>query len=186
MSWLLLALVVAAIVSVLRGGKFSNVAEIRVRAWWLLVVGLAMQLAGNFLSDNQAALAVGLVLTSYALLLVVVIVNRNAAGLWIAGFGVLMNLLVIALNGAMPVLSEAIKIAGGNAGLAFDAKHELLDATTKLPFLGDVIPIPGSVISLGDVFLSIGLAVFVEDQLRTPPALFSRGARAVPGSAAEL
>ncbi|HEX9854086.1 MAG TPA: DUF5317 domain-containing protein [Acidimicrobiia bacterium] len=186
MSWLVLALVVAAIVSVLRGGKFSNVGAIRVRAWWLLVIGLAMQLAGNFLSEDQSGIAVGLMLTSYALLLIVVLANRNAAGLWIAGFGVTMNLVVIAVNGAMPVLSEAIEIAGGNPGLPFDAKHELLDASTRLPFLADVIPIPGSVISLGDVFLSIGLAVFVEDQLRTPPALFSRGARAVPGSAAEL
>ena len=59
----------------------------------------------------------------------------------------------------MPVLPEAVELAGGDAAslTAFSAKHVLLDATTRFPFLADIIPLPGSVISLGDVFFAIGL-----------------------------
>ena len=56
---------------------------------------------------------------------------------------------------------------------------------TLLPFLGDVIPLPASVISIGDVFLAIGIGVFVEDRMRQPIPLFARGAHGTPGSAAQ-
>jgi hypothetical protein len=61
----------------------------------------------------------------------------------------------------------------------------LLDGSSKLPFLADIVPMPGSVISLGDVLLAVGLGVFVEDQLRQPIRLFRRGAQGLPGSAAD-
>ena len=51
--------------------------------------------------------------------------------------------------------------------------------------LADVIPLPGSVISLGDVFLAVGLGAFIEDQLKQPLRLFRHRVQGVPGSAAE-
>lgn len=183
---MLLVLVGAVAVALVRGGKLSSFTELRVIGWWLLLPGFGLQLAANFVSDERSGLAVGMVLASFVLLLVVVYLNRAGAGMWIAGVGILMNFTVISINGAMPVLAEAIEIAGGSTTVAFDAKHEFLDEATRLPFLADVIPIPGSVISLGDVFLAVGIAVFVENGLRRAPPLFRHGAHAVPGSAAEV
>ncbi len=40
-------------------------------------------------------------------------------------------------------------------------------------------------ISLGDVFLAVGLAVFVEEQMRVRPRLFRHGVHGQAGSAAE-
>jgi hypothetical protein len=118
--------------------------------------------------------------------LVFVWLNREASGIWIAGIGVLMNFTVIAVNGGMPVLPEAAAIAGGEAGdLVLSAKHVLLTDATHLPFLADIIPLPGAVVSLGDVFLAIGVAVFLEDQMRQPLTLFAHRVTGIPGSAVD-
>ena len=184
MLWLFAVIGISVAVSLLRGGKLSNVAEIYARGWWLLFLGLGMQTAANFIDAKN--LAVSLVLLSYLPLLIVVLLNQRLPGMWIAGIGILMNLTVIALNNGMPVLPEAVHLAGGEIGkLHLDAKHVLLDGSSKLPFLADIVPMPGSVISLGDVLLAVGLGVFVEDQLRQPIRLFRRGAQGLPGSAAD-
>ena len=130
-------------------------------------------------------LAIALLLSSYVFLLLVVWLNRAEPGLWIASIGILMNFTVIALNQGMPVLPEAIEVAGGSADIVLDAKHVLLDESTRLAFLGDVIPLPRNVISLGDVFLAIGLSMFLEDQLRQPVRLFRHRVQGAPGSAAD-
>ncbi len=111
--------------------------------------------------------------------------NRNAPGMWIAGIGILMNFLVIAVNRGMPVLPASVEIAGGDPALVTSGKHVVLDSSTHLAFLGDIIPLPGAVISLGDVFLAIGLGLFVEEQMRRRPRLFRHGIHGEAGSAAE-
>lgn len=185
MLWVALVLVVAMAVGAARGGKLGSLTEIRVRAWLLLVLALAVQTAAGFVPLERRNLAVVLVLASFLPLLAFVWLNRSAAGMWIAAIGVLMNFSVIAINGGMPVLPEAVVLAGGNPDLVLGPKHVILDITTSLPFLGDIIPLPGSVVSLGDVFLVIGIGVFIEDQMRRPRRLFARGVQATPGSAAD-
>jgi hypothetical protein len=95
-----------------------------------------------------------------------------------------MNFSVIAINGGMPVLLEAVQVAGGSGIPDLGARHVLMTEATRLPFLADVIPLPANVISMGDVFLAIGIGVFVEDRMRQPIPLFARGIPSTPGSAA--
>jgi hypothetical protein len=38
---------------------------------------------------------------------------------------------------------------------------------------------------MGDVFLAIGVGVFLEDQVRRPVRLFAHGVEGTPGSAAD-
>jgi hypothetical protein len=195
MLFLVVVLVVSVVVSLFRGGKLANLPDIYARGWWLLILAFGLQISANWLGDDQKDLAVGLVLISYVLLLGVIALNRNAPGIWIAGIGILMNLIVIAVNGGMPVLPEAVELAGGDASslTALEAKHVVLDASTRLPFLADIIPIPGidvlrlagNVISLGDVFFAIGLGAFIEDQMQQPLRLFRHRVQGIPGSAAE-
>ena len=192
MTWvdpIVLVLVVAIAVSVARGGRLANLTEIRLRVWWLLFLGLGMQIVANQLPDGADELAVGLILGSYLPLLLVVALNRSEPGMWIAAIGILMNFTVIAANGGMPVSGEAAVLAGAESPeLILDAKHGQLDTDSRLVFLADVIPVPvlRQVISLGDVFLALGLAVFLEAQLRRPIHWFRHGGRGTPGSATEL
>jgi len=184
-TWLFAVIVVSIVVSLFRGGKLTNLSEIYARGWWLLFVGFGMQYAASFVPRDKASIAVILVLASYVPLLLVVILNQRMPGMWISGIGVLMNFVVIAMNQGMPVLPEAIALAGGNPTMVLDAKYVLLNSGSRLPFLADIIPVPKSVISLGDVLLAVGLGVFIEDQLQQPLRLFRHRVQGLPGSAAD-
>lgn len=196
MLWLALVLLLALAVSVLRGGRLSNLADIELRAWWLLIPAILLQGGTVLLPDSEAAETVGvvMVLSSFGLLMILVILNRGKTGMWLAGLGVLMNFTVIALNGGMPVLTEAAEVASGftltDPDVSGSFKHVVLDETTRLTFFADVIPLRlagwGQVISLGDVFLALGLARFLEYELRRPRRFFRRGASAQAGSASDI
>ncbi len=187
---ILVVLVLAAVVGLARGGKLSNLADASITAWWLLPIGLAMQVAANLLprpDEGVNALAVTLLLGSYVPLLVVVVLNRRSPGMWLAAVGILMNFSVIAANQGMPVSVEAAVLAGAETtNLDLDAKHRILDGDSLLPFLADVIPLRTlrQVVSLGDVFLAVGLGQFLEAEMRRPVRYFRHGGRGTPGSAA--
>ncbi len=193
MLWLAIVLFAALAISMLRGGRLVNLGDIELRAWWLLVLGFFLQAGTRFLPAEPWSETVGLVmiLVSFVLLMFLVILNRSSPGMWLAGLGVLMNFTVIALNGGMPVLAGAAEVASGftvsEPDLSGTYKHVLLDEDSSLTFLADVIPLRigviGEVISLGDIFLALGLGVFLEHELRRPRRWFRRGASAQAGSA---
>jgi hypothetical protein len=193
MLWLAIVIFIALAISVLRGGRLVNLGDIELRAWWLLFLALALQFGTGFLPNEEswAWLGVTMVLVSFALIMVMVVLNRSKPGMGITALGVLMNFVVIAANGGMPVLAGAAEVASGftveTPDLSGTFKHVPLDETSHLTFFADVIPLRlvgiGEVISLGDIFLALGLGVFLEHELRRPRRYFKRGAQAQPGSA---
>ncbi len=101
--------------------------------------------------------------------------NRHLKSLYLVVLGLGLNTMVIVANsGHMPVSLSALKRAGVEGWedilkTRSDAVHSLLDEYTRLPFLGDVIPLPplGKAVSLGDLFILAGIAgVVVEGALR--------------------
>ncbi|WP_152560829.1 DUF5317 domain-containing protein [Thermus caliditerrae] len=101
--------------------------------------------------------------------------NRHLKSLYLVVLGLGLNTMVIVANGGhMPVSLSALKRAGVEGWEDIlktrgDAVHGLLDEDTRLPFLGDVIPLPplGKAVSLGDLFILAGIAgVVVEGALR--------------------
>lgn len=191
MLWLALVLFIALVIAVLRGGRLVNLGDIELKGWWLLFIALGLQAGTNWLPEGSLNLGVAMMLTSYVLLLIMVWLNRSKSGMWIAGIGVLANLIVIAINGGMPVLAGAAEVASGftisEPDLSGSFKHILLDESSRLTFFADVIPIRlagiGEVISLGDIFLALGLGMFLEHELRRPRRYFRRGAQAESGTA---
>ena len=184
MAWLAIVLAVSILMALLRGGRFLNLSEIKLRAWPLLLVGFGLQIVADRLPADRSwshDAAVTLIIVSFIPLIWLAWLNRHEAGMWLVGVGVFMNFTVIALNGGMPVLPEAASIGLGRdiTAVDFDAlsKHVLMDDSTTLAFLGDVIPVRiiRNVISIGDVFLAVGLGVFVEDQMRRPVRWFKHG-----------
>ena len=100
--------------------------------------------------------------------------NRHLRSLWLAAFGLALNTVVIWANGGqMPVSAGALKAAGLEDFLHFmetssDAVHSLINESTRLWFLGDVIPLPWfkKVISPGDAFLILALLLFFPEATR--------------------
>ena len=193
MLWLAIVIFLALAIAVMRGGRLVNLGDIELNTWWLLFIALGLQIGTGFLPKEPWSEWAGLtrVLVSFFLLMILVLLNRSAPGMWIAGIGVLMNFVVIAVNGGMPVLAGAAEVASGftvsDPDLSGTFKHVLLDDSSRLTFFADVIPLRligiGEVISLGDIFLALGLGVFLEHELRRPRRYFKHGAQAQPGSA---
>lgn len=180
---LTLAVIVAALaVSLLRGGRLRRLAHAPIRHSWLLATGIALQVGVDVTAARGIAPGslgtVGLV-SSQLLVVGWVVVNRYRPGMPLILLGLLMNLAVIAANGAMPVDPDAIAAAGGSAAVPPLGKHELLTEATRLPFLADIfgIPLLRTVVSAGDVVLAAGLVPLVHDLMTYRPPHERRGGR---------
>ncbi len=190
MIWVALVIALAVTVGLVRGGTVSHLAEAELRAWPLFFLGVGLQLGAIYLPDDRSwsnDVGVGLLLASFVVLLTGIFFNRTRPGMWVAALGIAMNFLVIAANGGMPVSPEAAVLAGAEStDLVLDAKHVVLESDSAFAFLADVIPVRPlrQVISLGDVFLGLGIGIFIEAQLRRPTRLFRHESSSAPGSAA--
>lgn len=165
MMLVLIVIGLAVCVGFVAGGSLRPFEHLKVRWWGVALAGLAVQ--GVALADIGPPAGSALLLGSYGLLVVFAWVNRRLPALWLAIVGLVLNILVIAANGGMPVSASALEIAGARAeGLVGDdtAKHHLMGPEDRLTPLGDVIGIPppiGAVISIGDVLLYAGVAILV-------------------------
>lgn len=131
---------------------------------WLAVAAIILQTATlRWGSDKQVAL--GLV-TSQSLLLVVVWFNRSLPGMSVLGVGLLLNLLVIVLNGGlMPITPEmvgSLGISEWQPGQRLGATKDIVlpVANTRLWVLSDRfflrLPSYSVAYSIGDVLIAAG------------------------------
>jgi Family of unknown function (DUF5317) len=169
----LLAAGLAILAGVMRGGTLRNLSEVQVRALAILWVGVMVQIAFDIWNPEWLGPGGGLaaLLASNVLIAAFFWLNRELPGAVLAAIGFLFNVIVIALNGAMPVSRWAAEVAGAGDTLPVGLKHEWSGNDTILPWLADVIPVPfGSVVSVGDLVLGAGIAWFVySSTLRTNP-----------------
>ena len=108
---------------------------------------------------------------AFAILLVALWINRTYPGLSLAFLGVLSNGIVILVNGGyMPIWGPTLTAAGLTPADVTRSFHVVVDGGAsdfigRLLILGDVFPVPISFIqnvySLGDLFLTLGLAFFL-------------------------
>jgi len=167
-------LLCALVLGVVCGGRLGNLAHLRLRHGWLVVVALALQVTGAVVGGPlyPLGLASSVVFLSWFLAN-----NRGVRGTGLVAAGLLGNAVVVGLNGAMPVSAHA----SGRAGVSTqelvagtDPRHELADGSTRLWVLGDVIPVllPGrpEIVSPGDVLVAAGLGqlVFLGVRRRQP------------------
>lgn len=163
---LVLALVIAAaILGLLRGGSLDQLATTKFRWVPLLFVALVVQLGfdlwdPDWLSDTGD---IAVLVATQAVVALFLGLNWKLPGMALAAFGFALNVLVIGANGAMPISDEAAEAAGLKDFDEFGIKHERLDDDTALPWLADVIPLPGTgkIISAGDIFLAAGIGWLV-------------------------
>ncbi|MCA1726265.1 MAG: DUF5317 domain-containing protein, partial [Actinobacteria bacterium] len=153
-----LFLIVAFGIGLLMKGKFSNLAELRLRYWGLAFLGLALQ-AAPYPSSWGKDFPVAALLLSFVLLFAFALANIREAGFILILAGGLANFIVIAANWGMPVAREAL-VASDQPGplrqleRAEATKHHLASDDDHLLFLADVIPIPDPIhlaVSVGDV-----------------------------------
>jgi len=173
---LTLGIFVGLFLGLAAGGSLTNLASIRLRWIWALslavIVRFLTEAALSAGVDVVETLRVPLLAASFAILLAGLWVNRSFPGLSIAFVGILSNAIVILVNdGYMPIWAPSLALAGFTPDDVRSAIHTILPATLDASFLlnlgpfADVIPIPFPIIrnvaSVGDVFLTVGLAFFL-------------------------
>jgi hypothetical protein len=184
MKLVAIGLALGVAVGYLRGGRLSQLSELKPRYAPLALVGLLLQLV-----NPPGLWPLVLLIVSFVLLTAFTLANIRIAGFAAILAGVVMNFAVIAINGGMPVARGAIIASGQEGTLApllehRGAKHHLAGPGDRLLFFGDVIAMPApvrQVISIGDLFTYGGVAVVIAGSMRRRRSL-------VPGfpSAAEV
>lgn len=162
--FVLLVIAIAVVASLLRGGRFHRLAKAPLQHVWLLFVGAGLQVAADVLVivevlEATSALSYALLVSSQLIIVVWLVGNWQLPGLVLVAMGLLLNAIVMAANGAMPVDPDAIAALGRDSSELVRGKHMLMDDDTRLPWLADIWAVPPirSIISVGDVVLAAGL-----------------------------
>jgi hypothetical protein len=185
----LIVIGLALVIGLLAGGSLRPFQSLQVHWWGAALIGLALQ-GLPVTSGLGDWVEPAVLVASYSLLLAFAFVNRRLPALWLVIAGLAMNLVVIGVNGGMPVSARALELAGGRPDrLAGEGtlKHHLMGPADRLTPLGDVIGIPppvGAVISIGDAVLYVGVGALLvavmlgrSGENRRPPARWFRAYR---------
>jgi hypothetical protein len=170
---LLVCVVVGAVlIGWVTGGSFDRLALVPLRGWRFVIaaaVAFALGAAFSSVGGRGATVAIVAGATASAVCLLAVLV-RNAAveGVPLLATGLLLNTVVVIANGAMPVSLYAEARAGISANSLFDANdavHEIAGSQTRLPHLGDVVPVPlplhPETVSVGDILIVAGVGLLI-------------------------
>jgi hypothetical protein len=178
----LTALLIGILVGFLLKGNIKNIDVEKIKAPYLAVIAFSIEFI-LFTLVRKGLLSSGnityiLYLTQYILILLFIYKNRKDYSFLVIGIGIILNALAIFLNGgAMPVSPEAMVKAGIISSInevketmaSSEGLYIIQNSNTLLPFLGDVIPLKHFrhyVISIGDIFISIGLIWYIIKEMK--------------------
>ena len=170
--FMLYAILIGLLAGRLLGGNLVNLGTLRIHWAPLAVVGLLTQVV-LFLgpvSERVGGLGVPVYVGSTAMVLAVVLRNLRVPGLILVAAGALSNLVAIVANGGyMPTSAAALAFLGKtvNPGYSNSAVIEspLLAPLTDIFALPPFLPF-ANVFSIGDVLISIGMAVVIASAMR--------------------
>src|SRR5688500_2141232 len=166
-------LVLGIAVGTVRGGRLSQLSELKPRYAPLACAGRVPQLV-----TPPGPSPLVFLISSFLLLTAFALANIRIFGFAAILAGVVLNFAVIAINGGMPVAREAIIASGQEGTLAPlleqpGVKHHLAGPNDRMLFLGDVIAVPapvGQVISVGDLVTYGGMALVIAGSMRRRPS----------------
>ncbi|MBC2722790.1 DUF5317 domain-containing protein [Desulfosporosinus sp.] len=165
------ALIFALVISMLLGGKITRLGQLVLQGAWLVPVALLIQSGLYWSAVREIGLTPSWLIQSfgtgsYFLLLIFTWRNRTCPGMiWIA-LGILLNTIVIGINGGvMPVDPLFLPEESRNALLGGQGTHGLMTPMTRLSFLADrfYLNILGfkQVFSVGDILIDIGIFLLI-------------------------
>jgi hypothetical protein len=171
-------IVLAALVVVVTRGSFRRLGQIELRAVWLLLLALAIQVVLEFVTFPKARIddvGFGLLMLSFALIMTFCILNVNVRtiGFAIIAVGVGLNMLVIGLNQGMPTKDEVHVRNGHEVHVPIErtVKHRPQESDDKLVFLSDQLTVPGIPnvqYSIGDIVIALGIVYVCFEASRRP------------------
>ena len=191
--FILYAIPLGLLIGLLRGGRLGNLADLRFEWGWLVIAGLAAQVA--LFSEPVGRLVGGaapiLYVASTALVLAAVLRNRRLPGLKLVALGAISNLVAIVANGGyMPADPGALALAGMDP--ATEYSNSIVTNRPVLAPLTDIFGMPdwmpfANVFSIGDVLIGAGIVVAIAAGMARQPAderaagPLTKGPTPVPG-----
>jgi Family of unknown function (DUF5317) len=170
---LVVVLLVALVVGRWLGGRLDRLAGLPFRSLRLLLSAAVVQL-GGFLVSNVLPVAWPVALAVSAVFIGVFLArNYHIMGVPLAASAMMLNALVVVVNGAMPVSLHAATRAGIPAeqlDVDQNPRKEAATGDTLLPWLGRVVPVAlpvhREVATPGDLLLAAGLGLLVVSGMR--------------------
>jgi Family of unknown function (DUF5317) len=166
---------VGLVVGKLLGGRFVALGDTKIAATWLVFVAIGLQMVAfpwSFLPwTTPTSLARAIWLVSFALLVLMLVLNRALRGTMIIAGGLACNLVaVVANHGLMPVLPGALRVAGTHYHVH---NNSIQVVQPHLGFLVDRWGAPqwlplANVFSVGDVLIAAGTIVAIAAAMRAP------------------
>lgn len=173
MGLLVCVAVGALVVGWISRGSLDGLSRLPLHGWRFVLGALAAVLIGSAIANAGGAVGsiarVAGPVVAAVCLLALLFRNRAIEGVPLLAAGLILNAVVIAANGAMPVSLYAESRAGMTNEALFrvdDATHEVADSQTHLRALGDVVPVPlpahPETVSVGDLLIvsGVGLLIF--------------------------
>ena len=181
-------LVLGLAIGFARSGSLANLSTLPLKAVWLVFAGLVLQLLIFPTPWFDPLIQTGTEyfhFVSYGLIALFFIVNWRIWTLWLMAAGMVLNGLVITVNGGyMPASAAALEAAGKieaaeqlrNVVDHIHANTVLMSENTQLNFLGDWLYVPAWVplanaFSLGDLVLMVGIAWLIQSAMCKPDSL---------------
>lgn len=168
-------LALGILIGLIRGGKISNMMQVKIRYPWLVFLSILTEYGLIVLMRVSTVITQPIVFASvcaqYLLLLLFLWMNRYIPYTWLVGTGSLLNFLVIMLNrGAMPLSKAALAmdVNSKNLGYLADGRmltYHIVNENTLLAFLGDIIYLPApfkAFLSIGDIILFAGILLLLQ------------------------
>lgn len=163
------------LIALLKKGSINRLSETNFKVSSLIIFCLLLQFfvvyAGDYIPFINNTFPYWIIL-SYLLLSFAAFLNRHLDGFKFFLLGLLLNAIVIIVNGGrMPVSAKALETIGMSEDIQVLAdgfkKHELVQDQTVLTFLADIIPLKSPfvlmsiVVSIGDIIMTIGICWFI-------------------------
>ncbi|MCT4592711.1 MAG: DUF5317 domain-containing protein [Anaeromicrobium sp.] len=167
------------IIGKLRGGRLWSIGRIKMKMWPLIIVALLIQFLSMFIGSYSwsSHIVPYAYIVSLGLILVFLIFNFHKKSLWIIFAGIFLNMLALILHkNAMPIAMDLVKNTNygqsiseiNNNNLINYISFEKIEGFSK--YLGRFIFIKRpyicpSIMSIGDILVSIGVLVFTQSQM---------------------
>lgn len=175
------AVIISLFVGGFRGGRLTNMMDMNIRGWYLILLSLVLSLSPIFLRnfDSIGNTPIYLMFFSMIVLVIVLILNLDKKGVWLILLGSLFNIGIMVFHGfKMPVVMGGLESAGLtslfegiNDGTIIN--YVASEGTGFIQFLSKFIIIPKPyplprILSIGDCIMTFGLMWLIVGEMARP------------------